>query len=94
MRYLLALASIASILANPAHAQALKRPNILWIVAEDMGPHFACYGTKQVATPNLDRLAGQGVRYTRFYTTAPVCSPSRSAWMRLPVGSQEKAWPR
>lgn len=58
-----------------------RRPNILWLVAEDFGPHLGCYGTGQVWTPNLDRLAAQGVRYTRFFTTAPVCSPSRSAWM-------------
>src|SRR5262245_39720622 len=58
-----------------------KKPNILWIIGEDMGPHWGCYGTKQVSTPNLDSLAKKGVRYSRFYTTAPVCSPSRSAFM-------------
>ncbi len=58
-----------------------ERPNILWLIAEDFGPHLGCYGTEQVWTPNLDRLAAEGVRYTRFFTTAPVCSPSRSAWM-------------
>jgi arylsulfatase A-like enzyme len=63
-----------------AHA-APKGPNILWLVAEDFGPHLGCYGTKEVHTPNLDRLASEGVRYTRFFTTAPVCSPSRSAFM-------------
>src|SRR5688572_20389610 len=56
-------------------------PNILWLIAEDFGPHLGCYGTKEVFTPNLDRLAAEGVRYTRFFTTAPVCSPSRSAFM-------------
>lgn len=68
-------------LAAPVCADAPKRPNILWLIAEDMGPHFGCYGTKEVSTPNLDRLAAKGVRYTRFYTTAPVCSTSRSAIM-------------
>src|SRR5688572_19000650 len=62
-------------------AQAASRPNILWLIAEDFGPHLGCYGTKEVWTPNLDRLAAEGVRYTRFFTTAPVCSPSRSAFM-------------
>lgn len=57
------------------------RPNILWLIAEDLGPHLGCYGTKEVATPHLDQLARKGVRYTRFFTTAPVCSPSRSAFM-------------
>jgi len=60
---------------NPAH------PNILWLIAEDFGQHLGCYGTREVWTPNLDHLAEQGVRYTRFFTTAPVCSPSRSAFM-------------
>lgn len=58
-----------------------SRPNILWLIAEDFGPHLGCYGTKEVWTPNLDRLATEGMRYTRFFTTAPVCSPSRSAFM-------------
>ena len=60
---------------------ATPRPNILWLIAEDFGPHLGCYGAKEVSTPNLDRLARDGVRYTRFFTTAPVCSPSRSAFM-------------
>jgi arylsulfatase A-like enzyme len=62
-------------------AQAADRPNILWLVAEDFGPELGCYGTAQVWSPNLDRLAAEGVRYTRAYTTAPVCSASRSAFM-------------
>jgi arylsulfatase A-like enzyme len=57
------------------------RPNILWLIAEDLGPELACYGTAEVFTPHLDRLAAQGMRFTRAYTTAPVCSPSRSAFM-------------
>ena len=62
-------------------AQGADRPNILWLIAEDFGNHLGCYGTKEVWTPNLDRLAAEGVRYPRFYTTAPVCSASRSAFM-------------
>src|SRR5262245_52802074 len=65
----------------PAATAGPGRPNILWLVAEDFGPHLGCYGTQQVWSPNLDRLAAQGVRYTRAYTTAPVCSASRSAFM-------------
>jgi arylsulfatase A-like enzyme len=56
------------------------RPNILWLIGEDFGQHLGCYGAK-VSTPNLDRLAREGVLYRRFFTTAPVCSPSRSAFM-------------
>ncbi len=60
---------------------AAERPNILWLVAEDFGPELACYGASQVFSPNLDKLAADGMRFTRAYTTAPVCSASRSAFM-------------
>ena len=58
---------------------AQDSPNILWFVVEDMSAHFSCYGEKAVETPHVDRLAREGTRFTRAYTTAPVCSPSRSA---------------
>lgn len=61
---------------------AETKPNILWLIAEDMSPDaLSCYGAKAASTPNIDALAKAGVRYTRAYTTAPVCSPSRSAFM-------------
>jgi arylsulfatase A-like enzyme len=75
------LALVSCLPATDAADGAPPRPNILWLIAEDFGPHLGCYGTQQVSTPNLDRLAAEGVRYTRFFTTAPVCSPSRSAFM-------------
>src|SRR5215469_6539815 len=80
---LLALIALVGPIFNVAAsaAQEPARPNILWLVAEDFGPHLGCYGTTQVWTPNLDRLAAEGVRYTRAFTTAPVCSASRSAFM-------------
>lgn len=56
-----------------------SRPNILWISCEDMSFHLSCYGSKLVKTPNIDRLAAQGTRYTNVFTTAGVCAPSRSA---------------
>jgi arylsulfatase A-like enzyme len=62
-----------------AFAQGDGRPNILWILMEDVGPEMACYGEPLVATPNIDRLAREGVRFTNAHTTSPVCSPSRSA---------------
>jgi arylsulfatase A-like enzyme len=70
---------LASLLATGLWAA--DRPNILWLIAEDFSPHLGCYGTQQVWTPHLDRLAAEGVRYTQFFTTAPVCSASRSALM-------------
>jgi arylsulfatase A-like enzyme len=66
-------------LAFPALAET-ARPNILWLIAEDFGPHLGCYGEKHVSTPVLDGLAAKGMRFTRYYTTAPVCSASRSAF--------------
>lgn len=55
------------------------RPNVLWLIAEDLSPDLACYGNRVVDTPNLDRLAAQGVRFTHAFVTGPVCSTSRSA---------------
>ena len=63
-----------------AWATAAPRSNILWLIAEDMGPQLACYGTQQVWTPALDKLAAEGARFTLAFTTAPVCSASRSAF--------------
>ncbi len=57
---------------------AQDRPNILWISAEDISPHFGCYGDPHAITPNIDALAAAGVRYTRAFTTAGVCAPCRS----------------
>jgi N-sulfoglucosamine sulfohydrolase len=58
--------------------RAEQRPNIVWIVGEDMGPELGCYGDRYARTPNLDRFASEGVRFTRAFTHAPVCAPSRS----------------
>ena len=58
-----------------------NRPNILWIIIEDWSPDLSCYGTKGIATPHVDKLASEGIRYNRAFTTSPVCSTSRSAMM-------------
>jgi arylsulfatase A-like enzyme len=63
---------------QPATAQPL-RPNILWLTSEDNGPHLGAYGDPFATTPNLDALARRGVRYTRVWSTAPVCAPARTA---------------
>ncbi|WP_336516018.1 sulfatase-like hydrolase/transferase [Pollutibacter soli] len=54
-----------------------QRPNILWISCEDMSPRLAAYGDSTVRTPNIDRLAKEGIVYDRVFTTAGVCAPSR-----------------
>jgi N-sulfoglucosamine sulfohydrolase len=70
------VASLVSL--NGAGQQPQKRPNILWISTEDLSPHFGCYGDKVAKTPNVDRLAAQGVRYTRVFTTAAISAPVRA----------------
>ncbi len=55
-----------------------KRPNILWISAEDISPHLGCYGDPIAKTPNIDNLASQGIIYTNVYTTAAICAPVRA----------------
>ncbi len=71
-------------------------PNILFILADDMGwGDLSCYGRPDYKTPNLDRLAQQGMRFTNAYSAAPVCTPTRVGWLtgrypaRLPVGLEE-----
>ncbi|MDB4614201.1 sulfatase-like hydrolase/transferase [bacterium] len=58
--------------------EAADRPNILWISAEDINSHIGCFGDPHAITPHVDRLATEGVRYTRTFTTAGVCAPCRS----------------
>lgn len=53
----------------------------LWITIEDWGPELSCYGTRGIHTPNVDKLASEGIRYRWAFTTSPVCSTSRSAMM-------------
>lgn len=62
------------------HTQSTTQPNVLLILADDLGSiDLNCYGANDLATPNLDRLAQRGIRFTQFYAAAPVCSPSRAA---------------
>ncbi len=56
-----------------------NRPNIIYINTHDSGAHFACYGAPCVQTPNIDRLAAEGVRFTRMFSTCSICSPSRAS---------------
>lgn len=89
----------AAVLASGARdlvAQDRSRPNILFILADDMGwADLSCYGRPDYRTPNLDRLAAQGIRFTNAYSAAPVCTPTRVGWLtgrypaRLRVGLEE-----
>lgn len=55
-----------------------KRPNILWISCEDISPNLGCYGDKHASTPNLDKLAKEGAKFTCAFVPAPVCAVTRS----------------
>jgi N-sulfoglucosamine sulfohydrolase len=81
MKHLLSIVAAIIAATSTSTVRAADKPNFLWLVAEDFGPELACYGTKQVFSPNIDALAASGMRYTRAYSTAPVCSASRSAFM-------------
>jgi arylsulfatase A-like enzyme len=92
MKILLALFTVALIHLN-ANGQ---KPNIIYIMTDDMGyADLSCYGRKDYSTPNLDALCAQGMKFTNAYAAAPVCTPTRTAFMtgrypaRTPVGLKE-----
>ena len=63
-------------------ASVLEKPNIVFILADDLGyADLSCYGATQIKTPNLDRMASEGIRFTDFYAPAGVCTPSRASLM-------------
>ncbi len=75
-----ALAAIVAACAWIAPAQAAPPTNVVLITADNLGFHdTGCYGNREVKTPNLDRLAGQGVRCTSFYSASPTCTVSRAS---------------
>lgn len=74
--------SSASILSLVSEVSAVEKPNIVFILADDLGyTDLSCYGAKEIKTPNLDKMASEGVRFTDFYAPAGVCTPSRASLM-------------
>ena len=70
--------TLALLLALLPQMLAAAPPNVLLIVSDDQGYRdLGCFDSNEVKTPHLDRLAAQGIRFTDFYSTSPVCSPSR-----------------
>ncbi|HSU27161.1 MAG TPA: sulfatase-like hydrolase/transferase [Chitinophagaceae bacterium] len=85
------------LVCSAVHSQ---RPNIIYIMTDDMGyGDLSGYGRKDYSTPNLDKLASQGVKFTNAYAAAPVCTPTRTAFMtgrypaRTPIGLLEPLTP-
>src|SRR5437879_1713303 len=67
-----------------------NRPNVIVILTDDLGyGDLGCYGGHAGHTPNVDRLASEGVRFTQFYVASPICSPSRTA---LTTGTYPARW--
>src|SRR5512140_1416769 len=77
-REFVATSGVAALSAAPA----TKQTNIAFVLADDLGyGDIGCYGQKQIETPNIDRLAAEGMRFTQAYSGSTVCAPSRCALM-------------
>src|SRR5512142_1638312 len=81
------LLSLVCLLSDPLIAlgaagssEPVSRPNVLFILCDDLRPDaLGCYGSKHVRTPNIDRLAHEGVRFDQMFCTTSLCSPSRAS---------------
>ena len=84
MRYALLVSWLSFVLC----AQAARQPNFVFVLIDDMGwGDFSCFGNKEAKTPNIDRLAAEGLRFSQFYVNSPICSPSLSPPCTWRVGS-------
>jgi arylsulfatase A len=89
----LLVALLLGALAWPASAAPTKLPNIVVLLADDLGyGDLGCFGSKVIKTPNLDKLAAEGMRLTQCYAGAPVCSPSRAALLTGRVPGRAGVW--
>ena len=79
---LLHLGLLSALIFAPCVAPAAERPNVVFLLADDLGYRdIGCFGSKDIRTPAIDRLATQGVRFTQFYSNGPECSPTRTAFL-------------
>lgn len=78
LRFCLLTLGLLSVLFTTAQ----KKPNIIFILADDLGyGELGCYGNTFNETPNLDRMAKEGMRFTQAYSAAPICSPARAGFI-------------
>ena len=74
----LGLLVAALLLAVGLRADEPRRPNILFVLVDDLGwGDFSCFGNTEAKTPHIDRLAAEGLAFAQFYVNSPICSPSR-----------------
>src|ERR671921_883871 len=82
MKFLFIVVLLVSMNAALFAQNSHKRPNIIFILADDLGyGDVGCYGQQKIATPNIDALAKQGVKFTQFYSGSTVCAPARSSFL-------------
>ena len=80
--WMLAPGAFAWIISSENVHAATGTPNVILVLADDLGyGDLGCYGQRQIVTPNLDRMAAEGMRFTQFYAGSTVCAPSRSVLM-------------
>ena len=93
LRIVVLFLSVTASVTTLADEAVPDRPNILWIYLEDVSGWFSCYGDTVIETPHIDSLAASGIRFTRFYTPAGVCSATRSAiitgMMQTSIGAHQ-----
>lgn len=90
--WLLLAALLFNIPATTAQPKPKAKMNVLFIAVDDLRPEFGAYGSKYIHSPNLDRLAKQGVTFTRAYVQQAVCSPSRSSFLTGARPDTTKVW--
>ena len=77
-------------LFSPFSKLKAKAPNIIIVFIDDMGwEDFSCFGNKDARTPNMDRMAKEGIAFDQFYVNSPICSPSRVA---ISTGTYPQRW--